>query len=205
MTLSALVLNCTLKRSPEVSSTDKLADELLVALRSHGVTDADTVRVVDHDVRFGVTADEGDGDGWPAIRAKLHAADIVVIATPIWNGQPSAVCSLVHDRLNAELSDVDDQGRSPLFGKVGGVVVVGNEDGSYHVAGITYQVMTDMGLTVPAQPLVYWHGPTGGGDDYADLDETPENVQKVAPMAAANLAHLARLLKDNPYPGVPSD
>lgn len=204
MTLSALVLNCTLKPSPEQSSSDALAAVLLAELRERGVTETEVVRVVDHGVKHGVEADMGGGDGWPTIREKLHAADIVVLATPIWNGQPSSVCSLVHDRLNAELSDVDDAGRSPLFGKVGGVVVVGNEDGSYHVASICYQVMTDMGLTVPAQPLVYWHGPTGGGDDYTDLDETPDNVQKVAPMAASNLVHLARLLKDSPYPGVSS-
>lgn len=201
MTLTALVLNCTLKRSPEPSSSDALAAELTKELGTHGVT-SETIRVVDHDVRFGVTSDEGDGDGWPAIRERIHAADILVLALPIWNGQPSGVASVVMDRLNAELSDVDDKGRSPLFGKVASVAVVGNEDGSYHVAGIAYQVLTDMGATIPAQPLVYWHGPTGGSDDYKDLDETPENVAKVAPMAASNLVHLATLLKATPYPGV---
>lgn len=174
------------------------------ALAQHGVT-SETVRVVDHVVKHGVTADEGDGDGWPAVRAKIHAADILVLAIPTWNSQPSSVASLVHDRLNAELPNADDNGRSPLFGKVAAVMSVGNEDGSYHVAGITYQVLTDnMGATVPAQPIVYWHGPTGGSTDYKDFDETPENVQKIVPVAASNLAHLAQLLKDNPYPGVPA-
>jgi multimeric flavodoxin WrbA len=201
MALSALALVCTLKPSPAPSSSDLLAGQLLAELERHGVTTS-TVRVIDHDVKHSVEADAGDGDAWPAIREQIHAADILVLATPIWNGQPSSVAAKVYERLNAELSDTDDQGRTPLYGKVAAVVVVGNEDGSYHVAGITHQVLTDMGATVPAQPIVYWHGPTGGSADYLDLDEVPGNVQKDLPTVASNLVHLGALLKGNPYPGV---
>ena len=92
--LTALVLSCTLKKSPAASSATLIGQDLLDALRDHDVT-GEVLRVVDHDVRFGVTTDEGDGDAWPQIRAKMLASDILVIATPIWLGQPSSVAKMV--------------------------------------------------------------------------------------------------------------
>ena len=106
-TLKALVLNCTLKPAPTASSSEVLGNELLDAMKEHDVS-GEMVRVVDEQVRFGVQVDEGDGDGWPSIRAKMLDADILVIATPIWMGQPSAVCKMVLERLDAELAETDD-------------------------------------------------------------------------------------------------
>jgi multimeric flavodoxin WrbA len=105
---------------------------VLEQLQEYGVT-GEVLRVVDHGVKFGVTTDEGDGDGWPAIRARLMSSDILVLATPIWLGQPSSVCKVVLERLDAELSETDDEGRLSTYGTVAAVAVVGNEDGAHHV------------------------------------------------------------------------
>src|SRR5215218_8109689 len=108
--LRALVLVCTLKPSPVESSSQLLAEQVLAELEDLGAS-GEIIRVVDHDVRFGVSTDEGGGDAWPEIRAKLLVSDILVIATPIWLGQPSSVCKMTLERLDAELGETDDQGR----------------------------------------------------------------------------------------------
>lgn len=198
-TLSALVLNCTLKPSPAPSSSETLGRQVLGALREHGVT-GDLVRVVDHDVRFGVTPDEGDGDQWPAIRAQVLAADILVVATPIWMGQPSSVCKMVLERLDAETAETDDQGRPVLFDKVAGVAVVGNEDGAHHTSAEVFQSLNDVGFSLPAQAVTYWVGEAMQGTDYNDLDETPEATAGTTRTLAANLVHLATVLRQTPYP-----
>ena len=203
MSLSVLALNCSLKPGSEGSSSELLADQLLAEMTRQGATSAEQVRVADSDVRPGTGADMGDGDQWPALRAKVLAADVLVIALPIWNGQPSSVAVRVFERLNAMLSETDDAGRTPLYGKAAGVAVVGNEDGAYHVAGITYQVLSDMGCTIPPGAMAYWHGQTGGAEgDYKDLPEVPEHVRSLLPAVASNLLACARALQATPYPGV---
>ncbi|MFW6773858.1 flavodoxin family protein [Nocardioides sp. CPCC 205120] len=197
--LRALQLTCTLKKSPSPSSSEVLGRQVLDALGQHGVS-GEEVRVVDHDVAFGVSPDEGDGDGWPTIRAKVQAADILVIATPIWMGQPSSVCKMVLERLDAELSETDDEGRPAMFGKVALVAVVGNEDGAHHTTAQIFQGLDDVGFTIPAQGATYWVGEAMQGTDYLELVETPEPVAGTTSTAAANAAHLARLLKAQPYP-----
>jgi multimeric flavodoxin WrbA len=198
-TLRALVLNCTLKPSPNESSTDLLATELISALAGHDV-DAELVRVVDHDVRHGVTTDEGDGDEWPAIRAKMLAADILVVATPIWMGQPSSVAKKVLERLDAELGETDDQGRMSTFGKVAGVAVVGNEDGAHHVSAELYQALNDCGFTLPTNAVTYWVGEAMQAADYKDADPRPEKTRQTTAALAANASYLARLLRTSQYP-----
>jgi len=198
-TLNALVLNCTLKPAPTVSSTEKLSEELDAALTSHDVA-AETVRVIDQQVKFGIQVDEGDGDGWPEIRRRMLAADILVIATPIWLGQPSGVCKMVLERLNAELGETDDEGRLLTYGKVAGVAVVGNEDGAHHVSAEVYQGLNDCGFTLPANGVTYWVGEAMQGVDYKDQDPRPETTEQTTRTLAANLAHVARLLKESPYP-----
>lgn len=197
--LTALVLSCSLKKSPAESSSHVMGQEVLAALGEHGVT-GEVVRVVDHDVRFGVSTDEGDGDAWPTIRAKVLAADILVIATPIWMGQPSSVSKVVLERLDAEISETDDQGRMLTFGKVAGVAVVGNEDGAHHVSAEVFQALVDVGFTVPAAASTYWVGEAMGSVDYKDLQPRPEKVTSTTADVARHLAHLARLLKGSPYP-----
>lgn len=198
-TLRALVLNCTLKPSPAESSTEVLAREVIDALGQHDAT-SELVRVVDHTVRFGVSTDEGEGDEWPAIRRKMLDADILVIATPIWLGQPSSVCKLVLERLDAEISETDDEGRMETFGKVAALAVVGNEDGAHHVTAEVYQALSDVGFTVPANAVTYWVGEAMQATDYKDKDPRPEKTAQTTETLAANAAHLARLLAGSPYP-----
>lgn len=197
--LTALVLNCTLSPSPAPASTDLLAEQLLEQLSSHGVTGT-TVRVVDHDVRPGVELDMGAGDAWPAIREQVVAADILVLATPTWLGQHSSVAQRVLERLDAELSETDEEGRLLTFGKVALAVVVGNEDGAHHICAVLFQALNDVGFTVPANGATFWNGEAMTGTDYKDLDETPEATESATATAAANAAHLARLLRADPYP-----
>jgi multimeric flavodoxin WrbA len=197
--LTALVLNCSLKPAPTASSSEKLGDEVLTALSEHGVT-GEQVRVIDQQVRFGVQVDEGDGDGWPTIRRKMLDSDILVIATPIWLGQPSAICKMVLERLDAELSETDDEGRMSTYGKVAALAVVGNEDGAHHVSAEVFQALNDTGFTIPANGVTYWVGEAMQGTDYQDLEKTPEKTAETTRTLAANAVHLARMLKGQNYP-----
>lgn len=198
-TLNALALVCSLKPSPAESSSELLARQVLTDLADHDV-DGEVVRVVDHDVRFGVSTDEGDGDQWPMIREKLLAADILVIATPIWMGQPASVAKVVLERLDAELAETDEQGRLLMYGKVAGVAVVGNEDGAHHVTASVLQALNDVGFTIPAGGSTYWVGEAMGKVDYKDAGPKPETTGAAAKTLAAHAAHLARMLKERPYP-----
>ena len=197
--LTAVALVCTLSPSPADSSSQLMATQVLDALDEHGVTST-TVRVVDHDVRPGVLADMGNGDEWPAIRRQVLDADILVVATPTWMGQPSSVCVRVLERLDAELSETDDQGRPLTSGKVAVAAVVGNEDGAHHISAILFQGLNDVGFTIPAQGVTYWNGEAMHGTDYKDLDAPPEAVVAATKTLAANASHLARLLKTSSYP-----
>jgi multimeric flavodoxin WrbA len=197
---SALVLNCTLKPSPAPSSTSKLASEVVAALAEVGVTSAGEIRVVDFDVKPGVETDMGDGDEWPQIRARLLEADILVLATPTWMGHLSSVAARVLERLDAELSETDEDGRPTMFGKVAIAVIVGNEDGAHKISADFFQALNDVGFSVPAQAAVYWNGEAMQSTDYNDLDETPEAVASATSTAARNAAHLAELLIAKNYP-----
>ncbi|WP_036505915.1 flavodoxin family protein [Nocardioides sp. URHA0020] len=195
----ALVLVCTLKPSPTDSSAQLVGEQVLAQLEDNGAT-GEIVRVVDHDVRFGVTTDEGDGDAWPDIRARMLASDILVVATPIWLGQPSSVCKMVLERLDAELGETDDQGRMLTQGKVAVVAVVGNEDGAHHVVAECLQALNDTGFSIPSLAATYWVGEAMQATDYRDVEPTPEKTASTTAVAATNAVHLARLLKAAPYP-----
>ena len=199
MALRAYGLNCTLKSGDESSSTQKLLDQMLRALGKHDVETASD-RVANFNVKPGVTADEGDGDEWPQLRKRIMEADILVVATPIWMGQPSSVCKRVLERLDAVLSEIDDDGRYPTFGKVAVAAVVGNEDGAHHCCAEIYQALADVGFTVPGASPPYWVGEAMGSTDYQDLERTPKKVAETIRTIASNAAHLAQLLKKSPYP-----
>ncbi|MGW6693876.1 flavodoxin family protein [Rhodococcus sp. NPDC054953] len=201
-TRRALAVSCTLKPSPAESSTDLLAGQVLSALADHGMP-GDLLRAVDHDIRPGVDADMGGGDQWPRIRERVLAADVVVFATPTWLGHMSSVAQRVLERLDAELSNVDDQGRPAMLGKVALAVVVGNEDGAHKIVADVFQALNDIGFTIPAQGCTYWNGAAMSGVDYRDLDEVPEAVARTTAAAARNAAALAALLRDGGYPAYP--
>jgi multimeric flavodoxin WrbA len=199
MTLRVLALTCTLKPSPAKSSSDLIARQLLDLFAERGAT-GELVRVVDHDVRPGVEADMGEGDAWPGIRRKIAAADVLLIATPTWVGHMSSVAQRVLERLDAELSETDDEGRPAMFGKVGVAAVVGNEDGAHKVIADLFQALNDVGFTVPAQGATYWNGEAMQGGDYQDLDETPEAVASTNATLVRNAVHLATVLREQQYP-----
>ena len=199
MILRALALNCTLKPSPALSSTERLAREVLDALEDHGV-EGEHVRVVDLDLRPGVEKDMGDGDEWPRLRERILAADVLVFATPTWMGQTTSVGQRVLERLDAELSETDAEGRPTMFGKVAIVAVVGNEDGAHHICADVFQALDDVGFTIPAQGCTYWNGEAMGSVDYIDLDHRAESTDAATATAAANAAHLAGLLAASAYP-----
>ncbi|MFL6025121.1 MAG: flavodoxin family protein [Marmoricola sp.] len=198
-TLNALALVCTLKKGGETSSSELLARQVLDELAEHDCA-TDLVRLADRGVSFGVSTDEGDGDGWPEIRDQVLAADIVVLATPIWMGQPASVCKMALERLDAELSETGPSGRPTLYGKVAGIAVVGNEDGAHHVTAEVAQALVDVGFSVPAQAATYWVGEAMGSVDYQDLEKTPEKTAGTTRTLAANAVHLARLLRASNYP-----
>ena len=162
--MRAIVLNGTLKPSPAESSTEALAAVVLEALGEHGV-EGRQIRLVDHHVAPGVeTEAQSPDDGWPAIHEQLLAADIVILAAPTWLGQPSSVVKRALERMDAMLSETDDDGVPVAYNKVAGFVVVGNEDGAHHVIAELAQAVIDIGFTVPGQAWTYWNkGPGPGG------------------------------------------
>jgi multimeric flavodoxin WrbA len=198
MALTALALNCSLKSGPVPSSTDKLLNEVLTEL---GIK-SEIVRVVDLNIKPGVTADEGEGDEWPALLKQILAADILVFGTPIWLGQPSSVAKRVLERMDAFLDDTDKKGRMPAFGKVAVVAIVGNEDGAHHCHAEIFQALNDIGFTIAACAGTYWVGEAMGSTDYKDLRKPYDKTIDATKMLVANAAHLAKLLKKSPYPGI---
>lgn len=201
--LTAVALVCSLKPSPARSSSELLAQQVLDRMQADGVTGS-MIRVVDHDVKPGVELDMGDGDAWPDIRQRILAADILVLATPTWMGQHSSVCMRVLERLDAELSETDEQGRPQIYPRVAMAVIVGNEDGAHRITADLFQVLNDVGFSIAAQAVTYWNGEAMHTTDYQDLDETPEKTAAATALAAGNTVHLAQLLRGNNYPATAS-
>src|SRR5438552_7754511 len=181
--LKALAFNCTLKsaRDKEKYSTQVLIEQLMDSLQQHGAK-GDIVRAVDHNIKPGVQSDEGEGDDWPALRQRVVNADILVMGTPIWLGQPSSVAKRVMERMDAFLGETDDKGRMPSYGKVGMAAVVGNEDGAHHVAAEVLQALLEVGFTAPPGGVTYWVGEAMGSINYIDLKTTTKAVADWTPM-----------------------
>jgi multimeric flavodoxin WrbA len=197
--MKALILNCTLKRSPAPSNSEALARVLGNALVAGGAS-YEIIRIVDHVVPPGVRSDEGDGDEWPQIREKILAAEMLVITTPIWMGQPSSVSKRVIERMDAMLSETDAEGRPVAYGRVAGFVVTGNEDGAHHVIAELAQGLIDIGYTVPGQAWTYWHLGPGPGPNYLEDEQGHEWSHRTARTAAANLLAVAHALRANGLP-----
>lgn len=201
MALKAIALNATLKASGgEPSSTDRMLALIASAMSKDGV-ETETIRLADFNIKPGVSSDEGDGDDWPAIRQKVLDADILILGTPIWLGQPSSVSKRALERMDAFLEETDEAGRMVSYGRVAAVAVVGNEDGAHHVCAELYQALNDVGFTIAANAVAYWVGEAMGSTNFSDLEHIPETVTKAVDMLARNTVHLATLTKDNPYPG----
>ncbi len=199
--LSALILNTTLKRSPEPSHTDALLEVPREIMGLNGIA-VETVRVADHHLAFGVQHDMTEHgwerDDWPALFEKVKAAEILIIGTPIWLGEESSVCRLLIERLYANSALLNDKGQSLYYGRVGGCVVTGNEDGVKHCAmGVLY-ALQHLGYLVPPQADCGWIGDAGPGPSYGDDGAGLDNefTQRNATIMSWNLMHMARMLKD---------
>lgn len=201
MALKAVILNCTLKKSPEVSNTRALIDKVIELMKPLGV-ESEVIRVVDYSIPFGVSSHEGDGDEWPSILNKLRAADIVIIGTPIWFGVRSSVAQLVIERLDGTYGEGDPQtGQFPLYGKVAGVIVTGNEDGAHDAAANTLFNLSHLGCVVPPNSDCYWVGDAGPGPSYIEAGgDKHMYTNKTARYMAHNLTFFAKLMKQNPIP-----
>lgn len=195
--LRAIFLNCTLKRSPEVSNTAGLMAVSAEIMRSHGVT-VQEIRAVDHEIAPGVQPDMTEygwpRDDWPHIAKQVVAADILVIGTPIWLGDKSSICTRVIERLYALSGQLNDQRQSLYYGKTGGVIVTGNEDGIKHVAMNVLYSLQHLGYAIAPQSDAGWIGEAGPGPSYLDEGSGgPENefTKRNTRIMSWNLMHLA--------------
>ena len=195
--MRALVLNCTLKPSPEPSNTEALARVVTDELERRDV-DVEIVRVVDLNVKPGVETDMGDGDDWPALHDKVLASEILIVATPTWVGRHSSVAQRVIERLDAMISETDDAGRPVAYNRVAGVVNTGNEDGAHHVISEIAGALGDIGFTVPGQAWTYWHLGPGAGPDFLDDERGHDWSAKTGRAMAANLVAVAEALAAKP-------
>ncbi|AIE84180.1 flavodoxin family protein [Fimbriimonas ginsengisoli] len=197
--LRATLINCSLKGANEKSSTQAMLNKVIEVLERRGV-ECKTIRAVEAGIKFGVESDMGPGDGWPPIRQQILDSQILVIGTPIWLGERCSVCQMVLERMDAMLNETNEQGQLPLYNKVAGVCVVGNEDGAQNVgAGVLYNLM-QFGATIPPNAEAYWVGPAGGQDDFVDVAQDDKYVRKLVSYLGNNLVLIARMLQDNPIP-----
>ncbi|MDQ3124664.1 MAG: flavodoxin family protein [Pseudomonadota bacterium] len=200
--LKALFINTSLKRSSETSHTQTLMDVAIAIMEAQGVKTT-TVRAADLDIPPGVQPDMTehgwDSDGWPAVQKQVMAANILVIGTPIWLGDKSSICTRVIERLYGYSGELNDKGQWAYYGRVGGCIVTGNEDGVKHCAMNILYSLQHLGYVIPPQADAGWIGEAGPGPSYGDdgkvgLDN--DFTQRNTTFMAWNLMHLARMLKD---------
>lgn len=204
--LSVVFLNCTLKKSPEQSHTQGLIDYAQKIFEANKVK-TEIIRPVDHDIAFGVYPDMKEHgwetDEWPAIQDKIMAANILIIGTPIWLGEKSSVASMAIERLYGYSGILNDKGQYAYYGRVGGCLITGNEDGIKHCAMNILYSLQHLGYTIPPQSDAGWIGEAGPGPSYMDEGSGgPENdfTNRNTTFMVWNLMHLARMLKDGGLP-----
>jgi multimeric flavodoxin WrbA len=197
--VKAVIINCTLKPSPTASNTEALAKSVEQALKNLEV-ETEMIRAVDLNIKPGVSTDEGDGDEWPPIHDKIVKADILIMASPTWMGQPSSVAKRVLERMDAMISEKDDEGRFIAYNKVAGFICTGNEDGAHHVIGEMAIALIDVGFTVPGQAWTYWNKGPGPSVSYLQTDYRHDWSIQTGEAAAHNLVAVAKALKQNPIP-----
>ena len=200
--LRALFINCTLKKSPELSHTEGLARISMEIMRRNGV-EVDFLRAVDHDIPVGVYPDMTEhgwaSDEWPAIYERVQAADILVLCTSIWLGEKSSLCTKIVERLYGNSSQLNEAGQYAFYGRVGGCLITGNEDGVKLCAMNILYSLQHLGYVIPPQADAGWIGEAGPGPSYLDAGSGgPENdfTNRNTTFMTWNLLHLARMLKD---------
>lgn len=199
--MKVLFLNCTLKKSPEISNTAafiKKAEGIFQDLK----VETQVIRVVDHQVKFGNSSDEKGEDEWPWILEQIRQSDMLVIATPIWRGDRSSVAKLVAERLDGIWSETTgDHGRYVTYNKVGGVMVDGNEDGAKKAISSICFDLSEQGFSLPVNAMTYYVGKAGPGPSYIEAKgDRHLFTNKMLLFMVHNMVHLARTLRENPYP-----
>lgn len=198
--MRAVVINCSLKSAAETSNTQTLAQVVIDALEQDGIT-VSVHRMSALEVPPGVVTEvEGARDDWPRIHDDIVRSEILIVATPTWVGRPSSFAQRALERMDAMISETDDDGRPVAYNRVAGVVVTGNEDGAHHVISEVAGGLIDIGFTVPGQSWTYWNRGPGPGPSYSETDEGHEWSEKTGRTMAANLAAVARALAALPIP-----
>lgn len=199
--LRALYINCTLNKSPAMSHTQGLIDKSVAIMTANGVT-VDQFRAVDHDIATGVYPDMTEhgwaSDEWPQLLERVLAADILVIAGPIWLGDNSSVTRRVIERLYSHSGELNEHGQSDFYGRVGGAILTGNEDGIKHCSMNILYSLQHVGYVIPPQADAGWIGEVGPGPSYLDEGSGgPENdfTNRNTSIMTHNLMHLAAMLR----------
>jgi multimeric flavodoxin WrbA len=199
--MRALFLNCTLKQSPRLSNTDALIEASRLIMTGEGV-EVDALRPVDLEIATGMKPDmteEGwERDHWPALYKQILRSDILVLATPIWLGEKSSVCTRVIERLYSNSSDLNDLGQPMYYNRVGGCLVTGNEDGVKHCARDILYALQHMGFLIPPQAEAGWVGEAGPGPSYRDKESSgPESdfTNRTLTAMSWNMLHAARMIR----------
>src|SRR4051812_12854983 len=209
--ISALFLNCSIKSDRAQSHTQLLMDKAAAVMSAEGVA-VEQIYVRDHSIAFGMIkdgAEEGVADEWPHIQAKILAADILVLGTPIWLGDKSSVASLVIERMYAYSGDRNAKEQYLYYGKTAGCVITGNEDGIKHCARDILYALMHIGYMIPPQADCGWIGEAGPGPSYGDTEWNGEPIGDGTPLGFANdftnrnttfmswnLMHTAAMLRD---------
>jgi multimeric flavodoxin WrbA len=199
--LQALYINCTLKRSPESSHTQLLMDKSIAIMKNEGVS-VENLRAVDLDLAIGVWPDMTEHgwarDEWLTIFETVLDADILVIGSPIWLGEKSSVCTHLIERLYGNSSLLNDRGQYAYYGRVGGCLITGNEDGIKHCSMSILYALQHLGYTIPPQADAGWIGEAGPGPSYGDEGLGLDNdfTNRNTTFMTYNLMHAARMLKD---------
>lgn len=206
--LRALFINCTLKKSPRKSHTTGLMKIPMSIMEKQGVK-VEMIRAVEYDLPVGVQPDMTehgyDKDDWPKLFKKVKKADILVLGTPIWLGDKSSICTKIIERLYAMSAKTNKKGQYVYYGKVGGAIITGNEDGVKHCAMNMLYSLQHIGYTIPPMADAGWIGEIGPGPSYLDEEADAEEndfTNRNSTFMAWNLMHLAQMLKDNG--GVPA-
>lgn len=200
--LNAIFFNGTLKPSPATSNTDGLIKVSQEIMEKHGVK-TEVIRTIDHDIATGVYPDMREQgwktDVWPEIYKKVQAADIVIIAGPIWLGDNSSMTKKLIERLYGNSAELNAAGQYAYYGKVGGCIITGNEDGGKHCSMNVLYSLQHIGFTIPPQADTYWVGQAGPGPSYLDEGSGgPENdfTNRNTTFMTWNILHMAKMLKE---------
>lgn len=197
--MRCIILNCSLKSGSKTSNTEALATEVQKELETQEIT-CEMIRIADYSLLPGVQTDEGEGDQWPEIHKKIIDSEILIIASPTWVGHPSSLAQRVLERMDAMISETNDEGLPVAYNKVAGVVVTGNEDGAHHVISEICGGLIDIGYTIPGQAWTYWNKGPGPGKSYLESSESKNWSITTGRTAASVLISVAKALKATPIP-----